>query len=151
VGIYSGEAGEALRKITNRERVNLLAFWDRERAQGCRRHDAEGPFGSDEQALEVQARRRPHRGTRSDDAPVREDRLEAEHLVAHRTAEVSAISDPVRPDRSAQGRARPGPRIVTESQPSRSEEAIQGFQHDAGLCSRAIRGPVDRANPAHPL
>ena len=130
--------------------MNLLPFRDREHAQGRRGHDAEGAFRADEEPSQVEAGRGSHRGTGAEDRPVREDRLEAEDLISHRPSQVTRVPNPVRADRTTQGRARPRPRIVAEGEARLPETTIQRLQDDAGLRGRSVRRAVDREDPSHP-
>src|SRR2546422_864575 len=147
--IDSDEARKSPRKITNRERMDLLPLRDREHAEGRRGHDAERPLRSDEQPLQVEAGRGSHRGTGAHDGPVREDHLEPEDLVPHRPAEVSRVPDPVGPDCPSEGRARARPRIVAEGETLLSQSAIQRLQDYAGLRGCPVRGSVDRQGSWH--
>src|SRR3989442_15584664 len=92
-----GNTTKSGREVADGKPMDLLPFRHREDAKGRRGDHAESTFRSDEQPLQVQPRRRSRRGPRLQDGPVGEDRLETEHLVSHRAAEIATVSESVRP------------------------------------------------------
>src|SRR2546430_1361975 len=125
VVIEPAECRESGREVLQAERVNLLRSRDGEDAKGGAGHDAERPFRTDEETLQIQARRGSGDGPGSDHAPIREDGFESQDLVSHRPAKITGIADAVRPDRSANGGPGPGPGIVSQAEPSLPEPTVQ--------------------------
>src|SRR2546421_5256465 len=124
VVIEPAECRESGREVLQAERMNLLRFRDWEDTKGGAGHDTERPFRTDEEALQIQARRGSGGGPGSDHAPIREDGFESQDLVSHRPAKITGVADAVRPDRSAYGGPGPGPGIVSQSEPSLPEPTV---------------------------
>src|SRR5438034_1094923 len=143
VVIEPAECRESGREVLQAERVNLLRLRDGERTKGGAGHDAERPFRTDEETLEIQARRGSGGGPGSDHAPIREDGFESQDLVSHRPAKITGVADAVRPDRSANGGPGPGPGIVSQGEPPLPEPTVQYLQYDPGLDRRGTGSGID--------
>src|SRR5437660_7514200 len=143
VVIEPAECRESGREVLQAERVNLLRFRDWEDTKGGAGHDAEGPFRTDEETLQIEARRGSGGGPGSDHAPIRKDGFESQDLVSHRPAKISGVADAVRPDRSPNGGPGPGPGIVSQGEPALPEPTVQCLQDDPGLDRRGAGSGID--------
>src|ERR1700704_212773 len=147
--VHTREGSESGGEVRQAKRVNLFLLREAEHAKGSGGHDAQGPFRAEKKTFQAETRRGSGDGPGSNHASVREDGLEAKDLISHRSAKIAGIADAVRPDGPADGGARPGPGIVSNSETMPPELAVQRLQDDSGLHGGRAGSHIDGANPSH--
>src|SRR5207249_2074788 len=141
--VQARETFEARREVSKTPRTDFLFLGNGKDAERRRGHDAQRTLGPDEEALQVEARSGPRHGPRPNHGAVRENGLQAEDLLSHRSAKVAESDEdrapPMRPVPPPQGTILT-PAWEAQRTTATTSSVVRGKTTAAGSSPRSAKG-----------